>query len=199
MLIIALMVLLALTSLGLVAVQTVSSALGYAGNSRRSASAFRVTEGGAFTSLAYASSLGADIFVTKVDEAIAGSGKAVWDASQMAPDAEWFDLSAEGSFGYEGAQAVASATAFGSPGVAPYEVSVNVSPTGMRQPLVGYSFGGKGARCRFKYRLDSEGRVGQTFSGAPADAAFEVWQRVRATTFVGPLSCDQVSGAIGAI
>ncbi|MEZ4266278.1 MAG: pilus assembly PilX N-terminal domain-containing protein [Myxococcota bacterium] len=197
LLIIALMVLLALTSVAFVAVQSVSSALGYAGNTRRGASAFRVTEGGAFTALAFASSLGADTFVASVDESITSAGKAVWSSDHMVPDTDWFDLTASGSFGFEGSESLAAATAYGSPGVAPYEMRVNVAPTGMRQPLVGYSIGGKGARCRFKYRLDAEGRVGQTFADAGEEAAFEVWQRVRATTFVGPLTCDQATGTIG--
>lgn len=197
MLIIALMVLLALTSVAMVAVQTVSSALGYAGNTRRGASAFRVTEGGAFTALAFASSLGPDTFVTSVDEDINATGKSVWQTDRMVPDTDWFDLTASGSFGFEGAESLAASTAYGAPDSAPYEVRVNVAPTGMRQPLMGYSVGGKGARCRFKYRLDAEGRVGQTFAGAGEDAAFEVWQRVRATTFVGPLTCEQAIGTIG--
>jgi hypothetical protein len=197
MLIIALMVLLALTSVALVAVQTVSSSLGYAGNTRRGASAFRVTEGGAFTAVAFASSLGADTFVASVDESIAASGKATWDAERMVPDTGWFDLGADGSFGFEGAESQAAATNYGAAGVAPYEMRVNVAPTGMRQPLVGYSIGGKGARCRFKYRMDAEGRVGQALTDAGADSAYEVWQRIRATTFVGPLACDQAGGSIG--
>ena len=103
LLLVALLVLLALTSIGMTSVLLVNSEMGFAGNSRRGASAFRVTESGAFSALAYMSSLGAETFATRVEtekkQQPDGSLKTVWTPEDMVSGMTYFDLSETGSFG----------------------------------------------------------------------------------------------------
>ncbi|MGM0577016.1 MAG: hypothetical protein ACQEXJ_14925 [Myxococcota bacterium] len=193
MLVLALLVLLALTSVAMVAVQNVNSELRYAGNARKGAAAYRVTEGGAFTSLAWAEAVGPGAFVSRVNQSLAtsGSGYAVLDPGDLVTESgtfTYFDMGPTGSFGYEGHLEQGSA----QPGKAPFDFEVRVTPTGMRQPLVGYGASGAGSRCRFKYQLDSVGHVGTDATGAAADATWAAWKQIRTLQFVGPLPCDQV-------
>ena len=199
MLLVALLVLLALTSVGMTSVQLVNSEMNFAGNSRRGASAFRVTESGAFSALAYISSLGAETFATRVEsekQAQAdGSLKTVWTPEHMVSGMTYFDLSKTGSFGYEGTVLEDTATGSGSP----VDFEVRITESGMRQPLAGYSFNGPGSRCRFKYQIDTVGTVGSQLAGESEDASHSIWQMIRNTVYVGPLPCEQKSAGVGAI
>ena len=199
MLLVALLVLLALTSVGMTSVQLVNSELNFAGNARRGASAFHVTESGAFAALAYSSSLGAETFATRVEtEKKAqpdGSMKTVWKPADMVSGVDYFDLSETGSFGYEGT--VLSHLAQGSQ--SPVDFEVRITEAGMRQPLAGYSFNGPGSRCRFKYQIDTVGNVGVQIAGETEDATQSVWQMIRNTVYVGPLPCEQKAAGLGAI
>lgn len=196
MLLVALLVLLALATLAMTAATFVTTELNAAGNVRRGTSAFRVTEGGAYTALAFASSLGASSFASSVSAgADAGTGKATWQATDMVT-VDYFDLDSEGkgSFGYEGAvQSQLDA------GASPADFWIDIVPTGMRQPLVGYSFTGPGSRCRFKYRIDSRGNVGDKLPQDPGEAESATWQQIRTYMYIGPLPCDLTETGTGSI
>ena len=198
MLLVALLVLLALTSVGMTSVQLVNSEMNFAGNSRRGASAFRVTESGAFSALAYISSLGAETFATRVESEKKtqsdGSIMTVWTPQTMVSGMNYFDLSETGSFGYEGT--VLNDLANGG---SPVDFEVRITEAGMRQPLAGYSFNGPGSRCRFKYQVDTVGSVGAQLAGESEDATQTVWQMIRSTIYVGPLPCERKSAGLGAI
>ena len=199
LLLVALLVLLALTSVGMTSVQLVSSEMGFAGNSRRGASAFRVTESGAFSALAYVSSLGAETFASRVEaekkQLPDGSMKTVWTPEDMVSGVSYFDLSELGSFGYEGT--VLDEMAAG--GQSPVNFEVRITEAGMRQPLAGYSFTGPGSRCRFKYQIDTVGSVGTQLTGESEDASQAVWQMIRNTVYVGPLPCERKAAGLGVI
>ena len=199
MLLVALLVLLALTSVGMTSVHLVNSEMNFAGNSRRGASAFRVTESGAFSALAYVSSLGAESFATRVEtektQQPDGSMKTVWKPEDMVNNTTYFDLSELGSFGYEGT--VLSDLAAG--GASPVNFEVRIVEAGMRQPLAGYSFNGPGSRCRFKYQIDTVGSVGSQITGESEDASQTVWQMIRNTIYVGPLPCERKAASQGTI
>jgi hypothetical protein len=199
LLLVALLVLLALTSVGMTSVQLVNSEMNFAGNSRRGASAFRVTESGAFSAMAYISSLGAETFATRVEGDKApqpdGSIKTVWTPETMVSGMNYFDLSETGSFGYEGT--VLSDLSGGSG--SPVDFEIRITEAGMRQPLAGYSFNGPGSRCRFKYQIDTVGTVGTKLAGESEDATQAVWQMIRSTVYVGPLPCEQKAAGLGAI
>ena len=197
LLLVALLVLLALTSVVMTSVQLVSSEMGFAGNSRRGASAFRVTESGAFSALAYVSSLGAETFASRVEaekkQLPDGSMKTVWTPEDMVSGVSYFDLSELGSFGYEGT--VLDEMAAG--GQSPVNFEVRITEAGMRQPLAGYSFTGPGSRCRFKYQIDTVGSVGTQLTGESEDASQAVWQMIRNTVYVGPLPCERKAAGLG--
>ena len=199
MLLVALLVLLALTSVGMTSVQLVNSEMNFAGNSRRGASAFRVTESGAFSALAYISSLGAETFATRVESEKEtqsdGSVKTIWTPKTMVSGLNYFDLSETGSFGYEGTVLNDLTGGLGSP----VDFEVRITEAGMRQPLAGYSFNGPGSRCRFKYQVDTVGSVGAQLAGESEDATQTVWQMIRSTIYVGPLPCERKSAGLGAI
>lgn len=199
LLLVALLVLLALTAVGMTSVQLVNSEMNFAGNSRRGASAFRVTESGAFSALAYVSSLGAETFATRVEAEKKpqpdGSMKTVWTPADMVTGVNYFDLTKTGSFGYEGT--VLSDLA--SSGKSPVNFEVRITEAGMRQPLAGYSFNGPGSRCRFKYQIDTVGSVGTQLTGESEDATQTVWQLIRNTVYVGPLPCERKSAGLGVI
>jgi len=199
LLLVALLVLLALTSVVMTSVQLVSSEMGFAGNSRRGASAFRVTESGAFSALAYVSSLGAETFASRVEaekkQLPDGSMKTVWTPEDMVSGVSYFDLSELGSFGYEGT--VLDEMAAG--GQSPVNFEVRITEAGMRQPLAGYSFTGPGSRCRFKYQIDTVGSVGTQLTGESEDASQAVWQMIRNTVYVGPLPCERKAAGLGVI
>jgi hypothetical protein len=199
MLLVALLVLLALTGVGMTSVQIVNSEMNFAGNSRRGASAFRVTESGAFSALAYMSSLGAEAFATRVEaekkQLPDGSMRAVWTPTSMVSGVSYFDLAGTGSFGYEGT--VLSDMAAG--GQSPVDFEVRIAEAGMRQPLAGYSFNGPGSRCRFKYQVDTVGSVGNQLADESEDATQTVWQMIRNTVYVGPLPCERKAANQGAI
>ena len=196
MLLVALMVLLALATLAMAAATIVTTELNAAGNVRRGTSAFRVTEGGAYTTLAYASSLGPSAFAGNVSSgADPLTGKATWTADSMVA-AEYFDLDPNGlgSFGYEGAVQDEFEA-----GARPADFWVDVSSTGLRQPLVGYSFTGPGARCRFKYQVDARGNMGKNLPQEPLETESATWQQIRAYMYVGPLPCDLTETGTGSI
>lgn len=200
MLIIVLFVLAALASVAGVAVQKVNEELQYAGNVRKGTSAFHVTVSGSFVALGHASGLGASGLVDDVETNKDGTtGRRTWEKSAMVPDTPYFDLSQSGSFGYEGYVTTLDAEA----GDEPYDVDVEVLATGMKQPLLGYSSSGPGARCRFKYQFDANGRVGNRFTIVDPDEEVveqqDVWQQVRTYMYVGPLPCDGAGAGTGTI
>ncbi len=200
MLLVALMVLLALTAVGMTSVQLVNEEINFAGNTRRGATTFRVTESGLFTALAFTSELGAAAFSGRVDDGAqlqsdGTSTMTTWAPDAMIADTEYFDMTESGSFGYEGVVLADEAEV----GTQPADFEVRITETGMRQPLVGYSFSGPGARCRFKYQLDAVGNVGNQFDDEPEDASTTVWQMLRSNIYVGPLPCDLASSSIGSI
>jgi hypothetical protein len=200
MLLLVLFVLTALASIAGVAVQKVNEELQYAGNVRKGTSAFHVTVSGSFTALGHAAELGASGFVDDVEtQKDPVTGVRTWTKDTMVSQTAYFDLSKSGSFGYEGEVTTEDA----EPGDEPYDVTVEVLATGMKQPLVGYSLNGPGARCRFKYRFDANGRVGNKFTvGDPDEDVVEqqdVWQQVRSYLNVGPLPCDSTGPGTGAI
>ena len=84
-------------------------------------------------------------------------------------------------------------------GESPVNFEVRITETGMRQPLPGFSFNGPGARCRFKYKLDTVGSVGTDLAGEPSDSGFVTWQMIRSAIYVGPLPCEQQSSGVGSI
>ena len=196
MLVLTLLILLALTSVAMVAVHLTSTELNAAGNTRRGVTTFRVTESGAFTALAYAHSLGPEAFVQKVNNAPKDDdGRAIFKPEDMVSGISYFDMSARGSFGYEGFLLNGSAIT-----QSPAEFDVRVQYTGMRQPLLGYSASGPGSRCRFKYRFEANGDVGDhDVAGEPADAAYAVWQKITTEVYIGPLPCEQGVGSAGSI
>jgi hypothetical protein len=199
LLLVALLILLALTAVGMTSVQLVNSEMNFAGNSRRGTSAFRVTESGAFSALAYISSLGAETFATRVESDKAtqpdGSTKTVWTPETMVTGMSYFDLSETGSFGYEGTVLSEIAGSTGSP----VDFEIRITEAGMRQPLAGYSFNGPGSRCRFKYQIDTVGTVGTELADETEDATQAIWQMIRSTMYVGPLPCEQKSAGLGTI
>lgn len=194
MLLVALMILMALTSVGMVSVHMTNSEIGFSGNTRRGASTFRITESGAFTALTHALDLGPEGFVADVAANTDKDGKAIWTSSNLVSGISYFDLSPTGSFGYEGQ--VLSKRAQGS---APADFQIQITKTGMRQPLVGYSGTGPDSRCRFKYQFDAVGNVGDQLSDEPEDGAFTVWQKIRSLMYVGPLPCDRAAATTGTI
>ena len=107
---------------------------------------------------------------------------------------DFFDMSSRGSFGYEGYLLQLDAL-----GQKPADFEVIVTPTGMRQPLVGYSATGPGARCRFKYRFEATGNVGDQIGSEPQDAAYTVWQKITTETYIGPLPCEGSATATGSL
>ena len=196
LLVIAILLLLALSSVGLVAVQRSNTEIRYVGNVRRGSVAYRVTEGGARASLAYAHSLGAEGFAAtwSATAVPAGGLWPRWSSDDMASDGvTFYDLGPSGSFGYEGYLDSTDSTTTEPP----VEVAVEISETGLRQPMVGYSFTGPGSRCRFKYQFDARGSVGSDGAGEPTDASFGVWKMIRALMYVGPLPCDQAPTLFG--
>ena len=192
--IVALMLLLALTSVAMVAVHLTSTELGAAGNTRRGVSTFRVTEAGAYAALAYAHSLGPDAFIQDLEATKNAEGKSVWTPEHIVSGVDFFDMSSRGSFGYEGYLLQLDAL-----GEKPADFEVIVTPTGMRQPLVGYSATGPGARCRFKYRFEATGNVGDQIGSEPQDAAYTVWQKITTETYIGPLPCEGSATATGSL
>ena len=196
MLVLTLLILLALTSVAMVAVHLTSTELSAAGNTRRGVTTFRVTESGAFSALAYAHSLGPEGFIQKVESAPKDDqGRAIFESEDLVSGISYFDMSARGSFGYEGFLLNANA---GSQ--SPADFDVRVKYTGMRQPILGYSASGPGSRCRFKYRFEANGDVGDHDShGEPGDAAYAVWQKITTEVYIGPLPCDQGVAGAGSI
>ena len=194
MLLVALMILLALTSVGMVSVHMTNSEIGFSGNTRRGASTFRVTESGAFTALTHALDLGPEGFVSDVAAKTNNDGKAIWTSKNLVSGISYFDLSPTGSFGYEGEVLSKRST-----GTAPADFQIQITKTGMRQPLVGYSGTGPDSRCRFKYQFDAVGNVGDQLGGEPEDGAFTVWQKIRSLMYVGPLPCDRAAANTGTI
>lgn len=213
MLIVCLMVLLTLGAVAAPMVRKVNDEVRFSGNVRKGTTAFHVTESGAFTSLAYADSLGPAGFLSVLESQIEESGveAPTWQAWEMVPNVDFFDMSAEGSFGYEGYMqntAVADSAANPNPGfgtpdddgtaaAGPVSFSVQVTPAGMVQPLVGYQMTGQSARCRFKYQFDSDGKITNPVGDMPDDAEFNAWKRTRAMMYVGPLPCDKTVGQPG--
>ncbi len=204
MLVVVLFVLVALTSVASVAVQRVNEELQYAGNVRKGSSAFNVTVSGSFVALGRASDLGAAGFVTDFQDNAASDmdgdpDTRMWPRDWMVTGTPYFDLSGTGSFGYEGLLSTADAEA----GDSPFDVNVTISDTGMKQPLLGYSVTGPGARCRFKYQFDAEGRIGNKFTITDPDTEVheqqDVYQRVRSYMYVGPLPCDATGAGTGTI
>src|SRR5690606_18669269 len=115
MLIVALLVLLGLSGVGLVMVQKVNDEIHYVGNLRRGVLAYHITESGAYTALAYADRLGPTGFISAVELSRPDpSQPAEWEPADLITDGQYFDMSATGSFGFEGAQ-VASTDASGPP------------------------------------------------------------------------------------
>jgi len=203
LLLIALLVLLALSSVGLVAVQNINSEIRYTGNARRGAVAYHVTESGAYGALAYADSMGPEGFIAQLALAddTDGDGRVDWMPSDLVGGAlPYFDLSASGSFGYEGYLAGnegASQSEAEIMNAMPARFEVEITSTGLRQPIIGYGFSGPGGFCRFKYQFDTEGSVGTALSDAPSEGGGPVWQRIRALMYVGPLPCDRAPTNLG--
>ena len=82
MLLVALMVLMALTSVAMLSIHMTNSEIGFAGNNRRGAATFRVTESGAFTALTHALDLGPEGFVADVAAKVHGLGQEVAGAAR---------------------------------------------------------------------------------------------------------------------
>lgn len=205
MLVIALLVLLALASVGMLAAQTISQEIQYAGNMRQGSVAYHVTEGGAFAALAYATELGpaglasADTGITVVDPTnpVETDVLARWGPDDLAGQGmTYFDMSTSGSFGYAGALLQSEGAGSASPTEwAPVNFEVQLRSTGLRQPMIGYGVSGSSSYCRLKYQLDTVGSVGRG-PGDTNDATGTVWQQIRALIYVGPLPCEQ--SAVGA-
>jgi len=194
MLLVALMVLMALTSVAMLSIHMTNSEIGFAGNNRRGAATFRVTESGAFTALTHALDLGPEGFVADVAAKTDIDGKAIWTPNHLVNGMSYFDLSRTGSFGYEG-----EVLAKRSAGTAPVDFQIQITKTGMRQPLIGYSGTGPDSRCRFKYQFDAVGNVGDQLMDEPEDAAFMAWQKIRSIMYIGPLPCDRAAATTGTI
>ena len=194
MIVVTLMLLLALTSVGMVALHLTSTELGASGNTRRGVTAFRVTEAGAYSALAYAHSLGPDAFIQDLESTKGIDGKSRWSPEHIVTGLAFFDMGSRGSFGYEG-----YLLQLASLGEKPADFEVVITATGMRQPLVGYSATGPTARCRFKYRFESTGNVGDQLSDEPANAAYAVWQKITTETYIGPLPCEGRATATGSL
>lgn len=193
MLVVSLMILLALTSVAMVSIHMTNSEIGFAGNMRRGASAFRVTESGAFTALTHALNLGPSAFVADVESKTEANGKASWKPSTLVQGMPYFDMTATGSFGYEG-QVLGARNQ-----TAPADFQIWIQKTGMRQPLVGYAGTGPDSRCRFKYQFDAVGNVGDQLPDQPEDGAYSVWQQIRTVMYVGPLPCERAATATGTL
>lgn len=200
-LVVSLMLMVALASVAMIAMNKLAGQGNYVSNDRRGALAYHVTESGLYTTLALADSLGASGFLSAL-EVSQGTAQAQ-DATQgfvpsdlTSGGMSYFDLSDSGSFGYEGASMQSDSNL--DPTVdAPIDFKVNVAATGMVQPLVGYSLNGEGSRCRFKYRVDSNGTVGRQKSGKDSSTDFGAWKRLRALIYFGPLPCKKSSGTAG--
>ena len=194
MVVVALMLLLALTSVAMVAMHLTSTELGASGNTRRGVTAFRVTEAGAYAALAYAHSLGPDAFIQDLENTKGDDGKSRWSPEHIVNGFDFFDMGSRGSFGYEG-----FLLQLASLGEKPADFEVVITPTGMRQPLVGYAATGPTARCRFKYRFEATGNVGDQLSDEPQNAAYSVWQKITTETYIGPLPCEGSATATGSL
>jgi hypothetical protein len=197
LLVVALLILLALSAIGLVVVQKVGLEQSYVGNQRRGTLAYHITEAGAYASLAYADSLGPAGFVTalstRVEDPATGTGTSTFKSSEFVDSTiDFFDMGKSGSFGFEGytANGLYNPT-LGTP--APMDFRVTITASGMLQPLMGYSLTGPGSRCRFKYQFDTDGNVGTSDTGHDSAEEFNAWKRLRALMFVGPLPCNQTA------
>ncbi len=194
MLVVALLVLLGLSGVGLVMVQKVNDEIHYIGNIRRGVMAYHITESGAYTALAYADRLGPTGFISAVELSRPDpSQPAEWSPDDLIGGGQYFDMSAAGSFGFEGyVESTDTAAPVSAP---PMDFRVRVTSSGMLQPIVGYAVSGPGSRCRFKYQFDTDGNVGDTSS--TDDTVFSAWKRIRALMYIGPLPCDRTAGALG--
>lgn len=203
-LLIALLVMLGLTSLAMVAARNVHNELSFAGNLRKSSSAYRMAQNGAYGAMAHVLDQGPEAFASGVSEQLeqdpaeaTGSthpDQITWYPRDLVDTIDYFDMAKTGSFGYEGT--------LSSDGEEPmFDFEVDVTRTGIQQPLAGYSASGPDSKCRVLYRFDAEGNVGSQdrVSGAPNDAAREVMHRVRAYAYVGPLPCSGTGAQQGEI
>ncbi len=199
-LVVALMLMIALSSVSMVVLHKLTTQLTYVGTERKGALAYHVTEGGAYSTLALADSLGAAGFLMALDASNPNLGTGEepgFDPEDLTENGvAYFDLSQSGSFGYEGFVAKTEADK-GEVAKAPFDFRVSVTATGLVQPLVGYSLNGEGSLCRFKYRFDSDGVVGQQDKGKDTLTSFGAWKRVRAVMYVGPLPCTKTHGTLG--
>ncbi len=197
LLLVALLVMLALGSLGIVALNKANGEIRYTGNARRGAAAFRVAEGGAYTALAFTDALGPSSFQAVIGQDVPanpGVDDFDWFPEELVDGTDYFDMAATGSFGPEAVylQALEAADA-AAPTRPPMDFRVTGRSAGMVQPLVGYSLGGPGARCRFKYEIDTGGNVGATLADEPGDV-FRAWQGLRSVMYIGPLPCPGAGG-----
>lgn len=190
------MILLGLASVGLIAVNKVVNEQSLAANARRGSVAYHVTESGAYTAIAYADSLGAFGLTSMLTLVVAETP--LGEQPLIEPDElagfPFFDMSATGSFGFEGAsqQGFADADAALSP---PMDFRVNIETTGMIQPLEGYALNGAGSRCRFRHKIDTDGNLGLSRTDSGFET-FRAWKRIRSLVNVGPLPCRKSGGTI---
>ena len=200
-LVVSLMLMVALASVAMIAMNKLAGQGHYVSNERKGALAYHVTESGLYTTLALADSLGASGFLSAL-EVSEGTAQAQDSSQGFVPGdltdggMSYFDLSDSGSFGYEGSAMQGDATQDPSLN-SPVDFRVTVTATGMVQPLVGYSLNGEGSRCRFKYRLDSNGTIGHQKDGKDTNTDFGAWKRIRALIYFGPLPCKKTSGTAG--
>jgi hypothetical protein len=200
-LVVSLMLMVALASVAMVAMNKLVGQGNYVSNERKGSQAYHVTESGLYTTLALADSLGASGFLSAL-EVSQGTAQAQDSSQGFIPSdltsggMAYFDLSESGSFGYEGA-AMQGDLAEDPSLSAPVDFRVTVTATGMVQPLVGYSLNGEGSRCRFKYRVDSNGSVGHQKEGKDTTTGFGAWKRIRALIYFGPLPCKKNAGGVG--
>jgi hypothetical protein len=174
MLLVTLMILVAMASMGFVAAQKLMSEINAAGNSRKGALAFRVTEAAAFTALATTASLQpAGLMALMAGPKDPATGLTTLRPQDLAPAAVgFFDMAKDGSFGYE---------AYGGAGTAPAlpsSFAITISYTGQRRQLSGYEIGSAHAMCLYKYQYDADGDA-RPLSGEPSDAQFVPWKRIR--------------------
>ena len=200
-LVVSLMLMVALASVAMIAMNKLAGQGRYVSNDRKGALAYHVTESGLYTTLALADSLGASGFLSAL-EVSEGTAQAQDSTQGFVPSdltdggMSYFDLSDSGSFGYEGASMQGDANQDPSLNP-PIDFRVTVTATGMVQPLVGYSLNGEGSRCRFKYRLDSNGTIGHQKDGKDTSTDFGAWKRIRALIYFGPLPCKKSAGTAG--
>ena len=200
-LVVALMLMVALASVAMVMMHKLTGQISYVSNDRKGALAYHVTESGLYTTLALADSLGAGGFLAALDVS-QGTAQANDSTQGFIPGdltgggLSYFDLSESGSFGYEGFMLQGDLAVDPSLGP-PIDFRVTVEATGMVQPLVGYSLNGEGSRCRFKYRIDSNGNIGHQKDGKDSNATFGAWKRLRALIYLGPLPCTKSVGSVG--